>query len=121
MSRQLFTIGHSNNDINSFIELLKNHNVTALADVRSFPYSSYLPHFSQAEFKFYLKEAAISYVFLGNELGAKPQDENCYVNGKAVYEKIAARHAFNEGILKLKKMAIAVLLVSILKKRNGFV
>ena len=103
MSRQLFTIGHSNNDIKSVIELLKNHNVTALADVRSFPYSSYLPHFSQAELKFHLKEAAISYVFLGNELGAKPEDENCYVDGKAIYEKLAVRDAFTEGITRLIK------------------
>lgn len=45
---QLFTIGHSNQGIREFIELLQKHRITALADVRSHPYSRYLPHFSQS-------------------------------------------------------------------------
>ncbi|MEH2382931.1 MAG: hypothetical protein V7K27_29270 [Nostoc sp.] len=36
---ELFTIGHSNRSIQTFIELWQKHDVTALADVRSHPYS----------------------------------------------------------------------------------
>ena len=103
MSRKLYTIGHSNNNIEKFIALLQEHKVTAIADVRSHPYSRYLSHFSQAELKFYLKEAKLDYVFLGKELGARPEDENCYVEGKAIYEKIAARESFTQGIERLTK------------------
>ena len=103
MSRKLFTVGHSNNNIEKFIKLLKNNNVTALADVRSHPHSRYLSHFNQAELKFYLKEAQIRYVFLGNELGARPKDDSCYVDGKAIYEKISARDIFVDGIKRLVK------------------
>ena len=103
MSRKLYTIGHSNNNIEKFIALLKEHGVTAIADVRSHPYSRYLSHFSQAELKFNLKEAGLNYVFLGNELGARPEDESCYVDGKAIYEKIAARQSFTEGIKRVIK------------------
>ena len=91
MYKKLYTIGHSNNNIEKFIALLKEHGVTAIADVRSHPYSRYLSHFSQAELKFHLKEARLDYVFLGKELGARPEDESCYVDGKAIYEKITAR------------------------------
>ncbi|MDJ0534447.1 MAG: DUF488 domain-containing protein [Xenococcaceae cyanobacterium MO_207.B15] len=103
MSRKLFTIGHSNHNIEKFIALLKEYQVTAIADVRSSPYSRYLSHFNQTELKFYLKEARISYVFLGKELGARPKDESCYADGKAIYEKIAARKLFTEGIERVIK------------------
>ncbi len=103
MSRKLYTIGHSNNNIEKFIALLQEHGVTAIADVRSHPYSRYLSHFSQAELKFHLKEAKLDYVFLGKELGARPEEDSCYVDGKAVYEKIAARQSFAEGIERLIK------------------
>lgn len=100
---EIFTIGHSNHSIKFFIELLHLHGVTALADVRSHPYSRYLPHFNQTEIKPTLLHAGISYVFLGKELGARPSDPNCYVDSKAVYEKIASTKLFNEGIQRILK------------------
>ncbi len=103
MSRKLFTIGHSNHNIEKYILLLKEHQITAIADVRSSPYSAYLSHFNQSELKFYGKQAGINYVFLGKELGARPQDKSCYVDGKAIYEKIAARELFAEGIERVIK------------------
>jgi uncharacterized protein (DUF488 family) len=101
MTHTLYTIGHSNHDINTFIALLKQHGVTALADVRSAPYSRYLPHFCKKTLKAYLAKEGIQYVFLGNELGARPDDETCYVDGKALYEKIAATKAFSMGLKRV--------------------
>lgn len=97
----LFTIGHSNLDIATFIALLQKHGVTALVDVRSHPYSKYLPHFNQKELKFALQLEKISYVFLGKELGARPSDRTCYVAGKALYEKIAATELFKTGVERI--------------------
>ena len=45
MSKKLFTIGHSNLSLEDFIALLQKYEVTAIADVRSHPYSRYLPHY----------------------------------------------------------------------------
>jgi uncharacterized protein (DUF488 family) len=42
----LFTIGHSNHPIEHFLELLRRHGIEAIADVRSRPYSRFVPHFS---------------------------------------------------------------------------
>jgi len=100
---ELFTIGHSNHTIEDFISLLQQHGVTALADVRSHPYSLFLPHFKRKELKTALAKAKINYVFLGQELGARPNNQECYVDGKAVYEKIAATEIFKEGIKRLLK------------------
>ena len=101
----LFTIGHSNHSIAEFIALLQQHEITALADVRSYPYSRYLPHFNQDYLKKALQEVAIAYVFLGKELGARPQNQACYINGKAVYEKIAATPEFTVGLERICKGA----------------
>jgi uncharacterized protein (DUF488 family) len=102
-NRELFTIGHSNHTIEAFIAMLQQHGITALADVRSHPYSRYLPHFTQPALKAVLLEAKIHYVFLGKELGARPSNPNCYVDGKALYEKIAATEEFAMGIQRLTK------------------
>ena len=97
----LFTIGHSNHSLEAFLTLLKQHNITALADVRSQPYSRYLSHFNQPNLKLTLMEAKIKYVFLGKELGGRPTTDDCYVNGQADYEKMAKTELFKEGIKRL--------------------
>ena len=43
---KLYTVGHSNHDIDYFIRLLKMHEITAVCDVRSSPYSNYSPQFN---------------------------------------------------------------------------
>jgi uncharacterized protein (DUF488 family) len=99
----LFTIGHSNYKIETFISLLQKHGITALADVRSHPYSRFLPHFNRVALKEALEREGIRYVFLGQELGARPQNPECYVDGKALYERIAATDAFHQGIQRVLK------------------
>lgn len=98
---ELFTIGHSNHSLDAFLSLLKQHNINALADVRSHPYSKFLPHFKQKNLKQSLLAEGIQYVFLGQELGARPNNLQCYINGKAVYEKIAQTPEFKSGIERI--------------------
>ncbi len=103
MKNKLFTIGHSNLDIKDFLSLLSKHNVTALADVRSSPYSRYVSQFNKENLKNSLLNSGIKYVFLGQELGARPKDRSCYVDGKALYQNIAKTTLFSQGIERLSK------------------
>jgi uncharacterized protein (DUF488 family) len=103
--QKIYTIGHSNLSIEALIDLLQQHGITALADVRSHPYSRYLPHFSQSALKTALLQHNIRYVFLGKELGARPNNPDCYVDGKALYERIVATELFSVGIQRLVKGA----------------
>ena len=96
--RPVFTIGHSNHAIESFIALLKQHGVTALADVRSSPYSRFNTQFNKAPLEKSLKEAGIKYVFLGKELGARSEDRSCYENGRVRYPLLARTNLFRQGI-----------------------
>ncbi len=103
---ELFTIGHSNLSIEAFVLLLQKHGITAVADVRSHPFSRYLPHFNKSEITDSLSAAGIQYVFLGQELGARPEDLSCYdTSGKALYDRIAATPLFSAGIQRLLKGA----------------
>lgn len=103
---KLFTIGHSNLSVEAFLLLLQKHEITAVVDVRSHPFSRYLPHFNQSEIKASLSSIGIQYVFLGKELGARPEDLSCYyVSGKALYERIATTSLFTKGIQRLLKGA----------------
>ena len=102
MPETLFTIGYSNRSIDDLIALLKQHKITALCDIRSAPYSSRNPQFNRELLKQSLKSHNIEYVFLGEELGARPKDLSCYVEGKAIYEKIAATAVFKSGLGRVK-------------------
>jgi uncharacterized protein (DUF488 family) len=95
---RIFTIGHSTLDLAHFLNLLKMSGVTAVADVRSSPFSRRSPHFSRDEFRSALKEIEIRYVFLGKELGGRPRSSNLFCDGIADYEKMALQPDFLKGI-----------------------
>ena len=45
--REVLTIGHSTQTVEQFIDILRQHRVTAVADVRSVPYSRFQPQFNR--------------------------------------------------------------------------
>jgi uncharacterized protein (DUF488 family) len=94
----IFSIGYSNHSVERFIELLKQHGVTAVGDVRSTPYSRFHPRFNRRELEASLKDAGIEYVFFGNELGGRPEDQSCYINGQLSFKHAARREEFRKGI-----------------------
>jgi len=101
----IFTIGHSNHPINTFIDMLKAAEIDAVADVRSVPYSKRHPQYRKDELAARLKGEGIAYVFLGKELGARPDDPDCYVDGRVVYDRIAATATFEEGLRRVEEGA----------------
>jgi uncharacterized protein (DUF488 family) len=100
----IFTIGHSNHSAEAFLALLNRHNITAVADVRSQPYAR-LEHFNREYLSAELKMAGIEYLFLGELLGARRQEQDCFEDGAAPYEKIARLPAFKEGLARLCREA----------------
>ncbi|MBL8191332.1 MAG: DUF488 domain-containing protein, partial [Acidobacteria bacterium] len=106
MSTKLFSIGHSNASIEKFLTLLKQHEITLLADVRSQPYSRYNPHFGREALKQAVMAESINYVFLGDRIGGKPADASLLLpNGKVDYDKLAATEVFQNGIGQLLELA----------------
>jgi uncharacterized protein (DUF488 family) len=98
----LYSIGHSNARMESFLDLLRRHRIVTLVDVRSMPYSRYNPHFGREALQRAVEEAGIAYRFLGDRIGGKPaRKELLREDGRADYEKIAASAPYQEGIAQL--------------------
>ena len=97
----VYTIGHSNHAIDQFLAVLRGAEITAVADVRSTPYSRYLEHFNREELQASLRAARIAYVYLGDRLGGRPSNPSCYREGVADYERVAATPVFTEGISRV--------------------
>ncbi len=97
----LYTIGHSNHSMERFLELLRRHEITAVADVRSVPYSRYCPQFDRVNLQQALSQINCRYVFLGDKLGGKRREKECFTNGQIDYEKVATLPVFREGCERL--------------------
>ena len=97
----VYTVGHSNHPIEQFLALLDGNGITAIADVRSQPFSRRFPQFNRERLAATLSTHSIAYVFLGRELGARSDDESCYENGRVQYQRLAATAPFKRGIERI--------------------
>jgi uncharacterized protein (DUF488 family) len=99
----LYTIGHSDHPTGRFLDLLAAHRIMAVADVRSAPHSRWHPQFNKEALAADLARAGIRYVFLGQELGARRSEPDCYEAGKARYELIARSPLFANGLDRVRR------------------
>ena len=104
----IYTVGHSNVEFEKFLCLLNGINM--LADVRSVPFSKYVPQFNIDSIKARLQDVGIEYVFMkdervGNVLGGRPKDDTCYNNGDDIYERVAGKEWYKKGISALIELA----------------
>jgi uncharacterized protein (DUF488 family) len=103
-SATLLTVGHSNHDLPRFLALLRAHDVQGIADVRSWPASRYTPWFDREPLADALEEVGMQYVFLGRELGGRPDDEHLYDEGGHVrYDAVASSEVFARGLERLRR------------------
>jgi uncharacterized protein (DUF488 family) len=105
MADIVYTIGHSTHPLERFIALLQRHEITAIADVRSKPYSRMNPQFNREELKVALRAQGMAYVFLGKELGARSGDPSCYHEGKVQYGRLARTDLFQQGLERVREGA----------------
>ncbi len=107
----LYSIGHSDHDLDAFIALLQRYHVTTLVDVRSQPYSRWVPQANRETLARALQEAGLNYVFMGDQLGGRPADPALYepggMDGPPDYEQVAETPAFQEGVARLLDLARA--------------
>src|SRR6266704_531425 len=91
----VYTAGHSSHSIELFMELLTKHAIQVLVDVRSAPYSRYAPQFDHDLLPRSLNQKGIRYLFLGRELGGRPDKPEYYdADGHVLYSRITADPLF---------------------------
>jgi uncharacterized protein (DUF488 family) len=112
------TVGHSNRDRQSLVDLLTSHEVTRLIDVRRYPNSRRNPQFNQGNLEHTLPEAGITYEHwpeIGGYRDARNDSPNTalengfrgvadYLNtetGQEILEQLENRILETEGLLSL--------------------
>lgn len=106
----IYTIGHSTRDIDSFIELLLQHNIKILVDVRRFPGSRKFPHFHKDSLAKSLKAQNIEYLHLeglgGRRKPIKNSKNTAWRNiSFQAYADYMETQDFQEAIMELSDIA----------------
>ena len=99
---RLYTVGHSNQSQEEFLELLKSHDINCIVDVRSVPASKYTPQFNMESLKWFLKSHEIQYLYFGDEFGARRTD-SLDADGQVNFEMAVETPNFKRGVERLTK------------------
>ena len=105
VANELFTIGYAAYSQESFLDALKTNRITALADVRARPYSSFKPEFSQEPLKHFLQKNDIAYVPLGYQCGVSICNREGGSPTRTMFQVIAESTNFKKGLERIKVSA----------------
>jgi len=95
----VYSIGHSSHPISKFLSLLKGYSIQVVIDSRSYPHSTYAPQYDWRELRKTLRDTHIKYLFLGKELGGRPEGSEYYDSeGRVLYYRLAESASFRAGI-----------------------
>lgn len=105
MQTTVYTIGHSSHPIDRFIWLLRHNDIAVIADVRSIPASRHNPQYNRDTLRRSLGAAGITYVHMGEQLGAMTDDPALMENGRVSFTRIAASRPFITGLSRVADTA----------------
>lgn len=108
-TQHLFSVGHSNQSAEEFIDEIRSFGVNCIVDVRSMPYSKFTPQFNAEALGAVLKRNGIAYLPFGAEFGARRTDSFDYDNllgvgfgeNQVVFELAAQTPAFQRGVERI--------------------
>jgi uncharacterized protein (DUF488 family) len=101
----IYTIGYGNRAIGDFLGLLRRYGIECLVDTRSLPYSRFRPDFRKKALQEHLEKADFRYLFLGDALGGKRVDPDCYVDGKLQLPLLYQKEAFQAALRQVENLA----------------
>jgi uncharacterized protein (DUF488 family) len=100
----VFTVGHSNHAAEKFAVLLRRHGIEVLVDIRSRPHSRHAPQFNATGIEATLSGDGIRYLYLGMELGGRPEEDMFYdTEGRVDYALVGRSQPFLDGISRLEQ------------------
>jgi uncharacterized protein (DUF488 family) len=97
----IFTVGHSNHSLEHFLQLLAGAEIGAIVDVRSKPHSRWSPQFNKEALASTLGKNGVAYVFLGRELGGRPDNPAFLRCGMPDYDAMSRTESFRAGINRI--------------------
>lgn len=100
---RLFSIGYATKPIEVFIQHLRQYGISAVADVRSVPYSKAFHDYHQEALTAYLKQQGIHYVYLGEELGPRSKNDDHYDEcGQVQFDRLMQSELYLQGVDRVK-------------------
>jgi uncharacterized protein (DUF488 family) len=100
----IYTIGHSNHPLEHFIDLLIDHGVACVADVRSSPHSRYVSQFNRETLERELGRQRFDYRWLGDLLGGRLVLRLAGESGHAFYQRLTSDPRFDRGLAELEAL-----------------
>lgn len=100
---KIYSLGYGNRTPEQLFDLVRAKGCQYLIDVRSIPYSKYHRQYNRESLEQLCTEYGLKYLYLGDQLGGKPEKGELDEFGRADYEKMTQRPGFQEGIDRLKK------------------
>ncbi len=101
----VLTIGHSNLSIDDFVGRLRANEVTMVIDVRSAPYSRYVPQFNRESIARTLESFRTQYDYCGGALGGRPKSATHYLKGRVDYQSLARSPDFQVALERVIGLA----------------
>lgn len=102
VNSSLYSIGHGQKTQEEFLAELKSFDIHFLVDVRTSPYSKWGPQFNQGIIENWLQKEKIRYIYMGDYIGGRPQNDICYdEDGYFDYHKMAEELSFKTGLHRL--------------------
>lgn len=98
----IYSIGHGVRTAEGLISHLRQVDVQYVIDVQSLPYSRYQPEFSREPLEGLLVRSGLRYVFMGDDLGGRPKDPECYTDGKVDYTTCRTKEFFRREIGRVR-------------------
>jgi uncharacterized protein (DUF488 family) len=104
----VYTIGHSSHTPDRLIALLEGAGIQAISDVRSMPFSRWLPHVNRLELDALLRAHGIAYRFLGDRLGGRPPHRELYdPDGRVDYDRLRRTALFEDAVEQLCRQLLS--------------
>jgi uncharacterized protein (DUF488 family) len=108
--KTIWTIGHSNYDLEYFIQILESFKIKTLADIRSLPGSGKYPWFNKENLMISLPQNGINYVHLPNLGGRRKVRRDSVNSGWRLdsfrgYADYMETDLFHEAAQELSKIA----------------
>jgi uncharacterized protein (DUF488 family) len=102
--KKIYTVGHSQHNIDYFVNMLNTYHINYLIDVRSIPFSLHAPGYNKDILKALLVSHKINYAFMGEYFGARPKNANLYSEkGYLDFDKVKNSKIFLSGIENVLK------------------
>jgi len=100
---EIFTIGHSNYNVEKLIDMLRYYNINCVVDIRGTPYSKYNVQYNKETIKNTLIKEGFVYIYMAKEFAAKRENKESYNDeGYSDFEKVIYEEEFKQGINRLK-------------------